>query len=80
MIAPDVSKHTAERANGDSNRTADLPFLVELWDEERNQVDRVLARTHGATLAEAVFRAACEQYPGRHLTLWRDSERLAERG
>jgi hypothetical protein len=26
-----------------------------------------------------VFHAACEQYPGRHLSLWRDGERLAVR-
>ena len=79
MIAPDASKPTEERADGGSHRTADLPFRVELWDEDKAQVEQVLARTHSATLAHAVFHAACEQYRGRHLSLWRDGERLAER-
>lgn len=80
MIAPDPSKAVQERADGGSHRAADLPFRVELWDEKNTEVERVLARTHSATLAQAVFHAACEQYPGRHLSLWRDSEQLDDRG
>lgn len=80
MIAPDASKHTAERADDGCDPTGDLPFRVELWDEKRLRIEQVLARTHSSTLAQAVFDAACEQYPGRHLSLWRDRERLAERG
>lgn len=79
MIAPHASR-SMQRAEGGSGHSPDLPFRVELWDKHKAKVERVLARTHSASLAEAVFNAACEQYPGRHLSLWRNRERLAERG
>ena len=80
MIAPDTSNTTPERTDDGSCRTPDLPFRVELWDEDDAKVEQVLARTHSVTLAQAVFHAACEQYPGRHVSLWRDREQLDNRG
>ena len=81
MIAPEnASKPTVEGADGGSSQNTDLPFRIELWDENRAAIECVLARAHSATLAEAVFRSACEQYPGRRLSLCRGSERLAEQG
>jgi hypothetical protein len=78
MIAPHQSKPKKERAAaGTSSRTPDLPFRIELWDGEKRGVERVVARAYSADLAQAIFRAACEEYPGRHLSLWR--ERLAAR-
>ena len=80
MIAPHQSRAKRERAGGGtSSRTPDLPFRVELWDEDKRSVERVVARARSATLAQAVFNAACEQYPGRYLSLWRGRERLAEK-
>jgi hypothetical protein len=80
MIAPDPSKPKRERiARDDSPRSTDLPFRIELWDDGRSAVERVVARAHSANLAQAIFRAACEQYPGRKVSLWRDRERVAER-
>jgi hypothetical protein len=80
MIAPDPSKPKKERAiAGHAAPSHDLPFRVELWDDGETKAERVVARAHSATLAQAVFNAACEQYPGRHLSLWRGRERLAER-
>jgi hypothetical protein len=79
MIAPDQSKAKRERtAEGDSSEAApDLPFRIELWDEDRRSVERVVARAHSENLAQAIFKAACEQFPDRYLSLWRGPERLA---
>jgi len=63
--------------DGDSSGTADLPFRIELWDQDNESIEHVVARAYSITLAQAVFTAACEQYPGRHLSLWRGPERLA---
>jgi hypothetical protein len=80
MIAPDASRHRRDGTNGASGRPPDLPFRIELWEEHRANAQCVVTRIHSTTLAEAVFRAACEQYPGRHLSLWRGEEQLAEHG
>lgn len=80
MIAPGASRSKWERAANGGSVEADLPFRVELWNENKDRVERVIARTHSGNLAHAVFAAACEQYPGRHLRLWRGRERLAEHG
>jgi hypothetical protein len=78
MIAPNQSRAKRERATaGPSARMPDLPFRIELWDQEERGVERIVARAHSANLAQAIFRAACEQYPGRHLRLWRGRERLS---
>ena len=81
MIAPDPLEPRKERiAPNDPPLSPDLPFRVELWDEGRSAVERVVARAHSATLAQAIFQAACEQYPGRRLSLWRDREQISEAG
>ncbi len=80
MIAPDQSKAKKGHAVvGHAPPADNLPFRVELWDDRKTSTERVVARTHSATLAQAVFNAACEQYPGRRLSLWRGRERLAEK-
>jgi hypothetical protein len=80
MIAPNQTRAKRERtAAGPSSRMPDLPFRVELWDEEKRGVERVVARAHSESLAQAIFKAACEQFPDRHLSLWRGRERLADK-
>ena len=81
MIAPNQTRAKRERAaHGRPSKTPDLPFRIELWDEDKRGVERVVARAHSANLAQAIFKAACEQFPDRHLTLWRGRERLAHKG
>lgn len=46
-----------------------LSFHVDLWNEARTAVERVLARAASPTLAQAVFVAARRDFPGRYLTL-----------
>jgi len=80
MVLPDSAKLKSKRGvGGSAARSPELPFRVELWDEKRQRVQQVVARARSAGLAEAVFHAACEEYPGRYLSLWRGRERLAER-
>ena len=80
MIASNQTRAKRERAEaGPSSRTPDLPFRIELWDAEQRNMERVVARVHSQNLAQAIFKAACEEFPGRHLSLWRGRERLAAR-
>lgn len=79
MIAPYPSKPKRERlSQSGSHRSPDLPFRIELWNELGSEVERVVARSYSANLAQAIFNAACEQYPGRRLSLWHGRERLAQ--
>lgn len=58
-------------------RDDELPYAVELWGENRSAVEKVLARAFSVSLARAIFRAATEENPGRHITL-RHGERVLE--
>lgn len=78
MIAPDQSRAKRERTGG-ASRTPDLPFRIELWNKEKKKLEHVVARAHSAALAQAIFHAACQEYPDAHLSLWRGRERLAEK-
>jgi hypothetical protein len=80
MIAPQHPKRKKERRASTALPSFDLPYRVELWDEGRDKIERIVARAHSETLARAIFSAASEQYPGRYLSLWRGRERLAEKG
>jgi hypothetical protein len=46
-----------------------LPFVVELWSEDKGRVETILARVHSASLAYAVFSASRADFPTRFLTL-----------
>jgi hypothetical protein len=81
MIAPYPSKPKRERVSQSGPpRSPDLPFRIELWNEPGGEVERVVARAYSANLAEAIFKAACEQYPGRRLSLWHGRECVAQTG
>jgi hypothetical protein len=80
MIAPNQTRAKKERAAARrSSRAPDLPFRIELWDEEKRAVERVVARAHSENLAQAIFKAACAEFPDRYLSLWRGRERLADK-
>lgn len=55
----------------------ELPYAVELWDESRRQVEKILARAFRVSLARAIFRAALDENPGRRIVL-RHGERIVE--
>jgi hypothetical protein len=47
----------------------DLPYTVELWDEEKKNVKQVLAVTTHGSIGFAAYYAAIREYPDRHITL-----------
>ena len=80
MIAQQQPKARKRRPSDGPLASFDLPYRIELWDEPREKIERIVARAHSETLARTIFNAAAEQYPGRYLSLWRGRERLAEKG
>ena len=56
---------------------AELPYAIELWDETRGRVEKILARAFKISLARAIFRAALDENPGRRVVL-RHGERIVE--
>lgn len=47
----------------------DLPYRVELWNEERTSVEQVLAVTAHSSIGYAAYHAATREYPDRYVTL-----------
>ena len=78
MIAPNQPVAGREPAADGPPSASDLPFRIELWDEGQQALERVIARAHSAKLAEVIFKAAREQFPGRLLRLWHGADRVAD--
>ena len=47
----------------------DLPYKVELWNEDRTAVEQVLAVTARSSIGYAAYYAATREYPDRYVTL-----------
>jgi hypothetical protein len=54
-----------------------LPFSIDLIEDGTETAVRVLARAANASLARAIFKAAQEEHPGRHIALRRGDEIIA---
>lgn len=67
MIA--VRQDEGQTAQRQTAKTEKLPYCVELWAEDNSRVQTVLARAASASLARAIFSAACDEHPERRLTL-----------
>ena len=61
-------------ATGESGTGEDLPYAVELWDQQSANVERVIARASSSQLARAIFASARKEFPDRRLTLRRGEE------
>jgi hypothetical protein len=57
-----------------------LPFKIELWDERRIGVQRVLARIASSVLARAAYEAAVSEHANRRITLRRGARLIADSG
>ena len=66
-----------EPASIPANRNDELTYAVELWDENRRGVEKILARAFNISLARAILRTALEENPGRRIVL-RHGERIVE--
>jgi hypothetical protein len=64
---------------GPSTNNTKLPYSIELWDAQRKEVERVLARAVSAPLARAIYSAALEEHPERRITLCRGARVIAQR-
>ena len=76
MIEFDRNEASDGRAGNPGAQADELPFRVELWKSAMD-VERVLGLAHSAALAQAIFRAAISEHPGRRITL-RRGERMIE--
>ncbi len=54
----------------------ELPYVIELWNLQRTEVEKVLARASGAALARAIFVAAKNEHLGRLLILRRGAKMI----
>ena len=72
-----MSDEPQTKAPSDINEEL-LPFVVELWTEDRSDVESVLARVQSASLGQAVFSASRADFPNRLLTLRRGSKVIAD--
>lgn len=72
IVALQLSAGTA------AQRNEDLPFAVELWDDDTMAVERVIARASSNQLARAIFGTAQKEFPGRRITVRRDAEILLD--
>ncbi len=55
-----------------------LPYMIELWNLQRTQVEKVVARASSAALARAIFLAARSEHLGRLLILKRGAKVIEE--
>ena len=63
------------RSGVDGTQDADeLPFWIELWKTQAEQVERVLGRAASVQLARAIYTSAQSEFPGRRITIRRGED------
>ncbi|HLG47940.1 MAG TPA: hypothetical protein VKY24_16985 [Reyranella sp.] len=55
----------------------DLPYRIVLW-RSGSEIERVLGRAVSPELAQAIFRAAQNEYPQRRITLDKGDHTLSD--
>lgn len=55
-----------------------LRYRIDLWNQDRCSVERVLGRVAEVNVAQAIFGAARTEYPDRYVTLHRGVHIIAE--
>ena len=56
----------------------ELPYSIELWDDDDRLPQRVLARAFTSALARAIFQAAQNEHPERRIVLRRGARTVAD--
>jgi hypothetical protein len=59
-------------------RPFDLPYSVELWDDNDSHVEELIALTGDYRVARAAFEEAVKRRPGRIVTLRQKTRLLAD--
>jgi len=65
-------------AGPDDEGREDLPYAVELWDQQNASVERVIARASSNQLGRAIFGSARKEFPDRRITLRRGAETVLD--
>jgi hypothetical protein len=65
--AGDIPKSGGSR-RARAPRDDDLPFRIELWNQDRTAVERILATTVNSSIGYAAYHAATREYPDRYVT------------
>ena len=78
MIDSDENDATVTVLGAPVHGRHNLPYRIELWNLQRQGVERLLARAANVTLARAIFIAAQNEYLGRYVVLRRGSQVVAE--
>ena len=63
-----------------SRPSEDLPYRIELWREDADEPERVLARAASIQLARAIFTAAQGEHPQRRITLSKNYRVVSDSG
>jgi hypothetical protein len=75
-----VRQDESQTAQRQAAKSEKLPYCIELWADNNGQVEKVLARAATASLARAIFSAACDEHSERRLTLRQASRVLDDTG
>jgi hypothetical protein len=59
-------------------RRYDLPYSVELWDDDDSHVEELIALTSDYRVARAAYEEAVKRRPGRIVTLRQKTRLLAD--
>jgi len=79
-VVPTEQRLTKSKPQSSTASTStELPYRVELFDDEASARTRVLARAQTSSLARVIFKAACVEYPERTLVLKRGARVIARR-
>ena len=62
-------QNTGSKAQSVKFDRDELPYRIELWNEQGTAIERVLGRAASVSLARAIFRAAEIEHAGRVITL-----------
>jgi hypothetical protein len=75
-----MNQRTAKdgRVNVLAAHTEKLSYSVELWDQDAQALERVLARAFSPQLARAIFRAAQKEHPDQRILLRRGTRTIAD--
>jgi hypothetical protein len=61
-----------------TGRPFDLPYMVELWDDDDSHVEELIALTGDYRVARAAYEEAVKRRPGRIVTLRQKTRLLAD--
>jgi hypothetical protein len=65
-------------SGGENESREDLPYAVELWDQQNANVERAIARASSGQLARAIFDSARKEFPERRITVRRGPETVLD--